>query len=81
MFFQAKNLFSKIYPTEEFLPRAPDPDEIIIGDDNDDNIKLDIQEKIADVVEGIENEVQCIQENDLNESKSLEWKASASLFI
>lgn len=68
----AKNLFSKIYPTEEFLPRAPDPDEIIIGDDDDENIKLDIQEKIADVVEGIENEVQCIQENDLNESKSLE---------
>jgi len=68
----AKNLFTKIYPKEEFLPRAPDPDEIIIGDDDDENIKLDIQEKIADVVEGIENEVQCIQENDLNESKSIE---------
>lgn len=61
-----------MYPTEEFLPRAPDPDEIVMGDDDDESIKLDIQEKIADVVEGIENEVQCIQENDLNES--LEWE-------
>lgn len=67
-FLQAKNLFTKIYPTEEFLPRAPDPDEIIIGDDDSENIKLEIQEKIADVVEGIDNEVKCIQENDLNES-------------
>ena len=49
------------------MPRAPDPEEIIIGDESE-TIKLDIQEKIADVVEGIENEVQCIQENDLNES-------------
>ncbi|XP_037048018.1 rab proteins geranylgeranyltransferase component A isoform X2 [Bradysia coprophila] len=64
----AKKLFTKIYPTEEFLPRAPDPDEIIIGDDDNENIKLEIQEKIADVVEGIDNDVKCIQENDLNES-------------
>lgn len=57
-----------MYPSEEFLPRAPDPDEIIIGDDDNENVKLEIQEKIADVVEGIEDEVKCIRENDLNES-------------
>lgn len=27
-------MFSEIYPEEEFLPRAPDPDEIIIEGDN-----------------------------------------------
>lgn len=32
--FQAKDLFERFYPTEEFLPRAPDPDEII-DDDKD----------------------------------------------
>ncbi|KAJ6649626.1 Rab proteins geranylgeranyltransferase component A [Pseudolycoriella hygida] len=62
----AKDLFTKIYPTEEFLPRAPDPDEIVIGDE-DENVKLDIQEKM--LVDEIENEVQCIEQNDLNESR------------
>lgn len=32
--FQAKRIFQKLYGDEEFLPRAPDPDEIIIEGDN-----------------------------------------------
>lgn len=32
--FQAKRIFQKLYDDEEFLPRAPDPDEIIIEGDN-----------------------------------------------
>lgn len=31
---QAKRIFQKLYGDEEFLPRAPDPDEIIIEGDN-----------------------------------------------
>lgn len=34
LFPQAKNIFSEIFPNEEFLPRAPDPEEIIFGDDD-----------------------------------------------
>lgn len=34
---QAKDIFNRIYPDQEFLPRAPDPEEIIIGDEADDN--------------------------------------------
>lgn len=30
LFFQAKEIFQRIYSAEEFLPRAPDPEEIII---------------------------------------------------
>uniref|UniRef100_A0A2M4AFS0 Rab proteins geranylgeranyltransferase component A n=1 Tax=Anopheles triannulatus TaxID=58253 RepID=A0A2M4AFS0_9DIPT len=30
---QAKRVFNDIYPGEEFLPRAPDPEEIIIGEE------------------------------------------------
>lgn len=30
---EASALFKKIYPNDEFLPRAPDPEEIIIGDE------------------------------------------------
>lgn len=32
----AKKLFEEIYPGEEFLPRAPDPEEIVIGDDGNE---------------------------------------------
>lgn len=31
---QAKKLFTQIYENEEFLPRAPDPEEIVIEGDN-----------------------------------------------
>lgn len=31
-FFQAKSIFSRICPEEEFLPRAPDPEEIVLED-------------------------------------------------
>ncbi|XP_055855161.1 rab proteins geranylgeranyltransferase component A [Episyrphus balteatus] len=30
----AKDVFDRIYPNESFLPRAPDPEEIIIGDED-----------------------------------------------
>lgn len=30
---QAKTMFREIYPDEDFLPRAPDPEEIIIGEE------------------------------------------------
>lgn len=33
----AKAIFNLMYPGEDFLPRAPEPDEIIIGDGDDEN--------------------------------------------
>ncbi|RZF47415.1 hypothetical protein LSTR_LSTR010618 [Laodelphax striatellus] len=30
---QAKEIFTKMYPDSEFLPRAPDPEEIVLEDD------------------------------------------------
>lgn len=33
---QSQMLYETIYPNEEFLPRAPDPEEIIFGDDKDE---------------------------------------------
>lgn len=32
---RAQAIFKDIYPEEEFLPRAPDPEQIIIGDEED----------------------------------------------
>lgn len=34
---EAEKIFRSVYPDLEFLPRAPDPEEIIIGDESDDN--------------------------------------------
>ena len=36
---RAKFLYQRLYPNEEFLPRAPDPDEIIIGDEHQEEKK------------------------------------------
>jgi hypothetical protein len=33
---QSRMLYSKMYPDDEFLPKAPEPEEIIIGDTEDD---------------------------------------------
>jgi Rab proteins geranylgeranyltransferase component A len=32
---EAKAMFNELYPNEEFLPRAPDPEEIIYGDEDE----------------------------------------------
>lgn len=34
---KAKAIFTAMYPSDEFLPRAPDPEEIILGDDGDES--------------------------------------------
>lgn len=31
---QAREIFNKMYPESEFLPRAPDPEEIILEEDD-----------------------------------------------
>jgi hypothetical protein len=36
---QAKQIFDEMYVGEEFLPRAPDPDEIIFGEETEDGDK------------------------------------------
>ena len=58
---QAKSIFSKLYPEDEFLPRAPDPEEIIIGDvdenviQNMENVAIQENEQIATVNEIVSN--------------------------
>lgn len=38
---QAKLLYEKMYPDDEFLPKAPEPEEIIIGDEDvEGNVNL-----------------------------------------
>jgi len=51
---QATNIFQGMYPGEEFLPRAPDPEEILIGEDDatestENNKEFDEDEKTTKV--------------------------------
>ena len=54
---QAKEIFMKMYPDSEFLPRAPDPEEIIIGEDailefdNDHNSHIEVGQETTEATE------------------------------
>lgn len=47
---QSRLLYAKMYPDDEFLPKAPEPEEIIIGDEDgsDGNVNLGV---LADLIE------------------------------
>uniref|UniRef100_A0A182K005 Rab proteins geranylgeranyltransferase component A n=1 Tax=Anopheles christyi TaxID=43041 RepID=A0A182K005_9DIPT len=53
---QAKKIFHEIYPDEEFLPRAPDPEEIIIGEEEPVPDPTDI---LQDSNEPVDNASEC----------------------
>jgi hypothetical protein len=46
---QSRLLYQKLYPEDEFLPKAPEPEEIIIGDEDatESNINLGV---LADLI-------------------------------
>merc|ERR1712126_532105 len=39
----AKSIFSGMFPGEEFLPRAPDPEEIVFGDDDNNETETKLE--------------------------------------
>merc|ERR1712098_970388 len=41
---QAKDIFQGLFSDQEFLPRAPDPEEILLGDDKDGQEKAENKE-------------------------------------
>lgn len=50
---QTKLLYEKMYPGDEFLPKAPEPEEIVIGDEDatEGNVNLGV---LADLISGNE---------------------------
>ncbi|KAG5680571.1 hypothetical protein PVAND_010068 [Polypedilum vanderplanki] len=67
---QSRLLYSKMYPNDEFLPKAPEPEEIIIGDDDDDregNVNLGV---LADLVpENKEDTDKVLEKEDMNKTQ------------
>merc|ERR1712192_119836 len=65
----ARSVHKRLYPEEEFLPRAPDPEEILIGGGEAE--EKEAQEKEADEKKGQEKEA---QEKETQEKASEEKK-------
>lgn len=55
---QTKLLYEKMYPGDEFLPKAPEPDEIIIGDEDatEGNVNLGALADLIDDKPSIDDE-------------------------
>lgn len=54
---QAREIYTGMFPGEEFLPRAPDPEEIILGEENSES--KDIESQIETSGETSDRNVEC----------------------
>lgn len=37
--FQARNIFQSMYPGEDFLPKVPDPEDVVLEDSSEDIVQ------------------------------------------
>jgi len=70
---QARQIYSGMFPGEEFLPRAPDPEEIVLGEEqevNDADVSATVNEnqQTSEEVNDLKNED---EDEDLNQSEDL----------
>lgn len=65
---QSRELYKKMYPEDEFLPKAPEPEEIVIGDEDagEGTVNLGV---LADLIDDDENKAEIVNDED---QKSLE---------
>lgn len=63
---RARSIFKDIYPDEEFLPRAPDPEEIIIGEEDAGAAAAGTADQAQEVVASAEesDKVESAREDD-----------------
>ena len=47
----ARNIYSGMFPQEEFLPRAPDPEEIVFGEEEEEDATAQAESESKDGVE------------------------------
>ena len=66
----AEKICKIIYPEDEFLPRAPDPEEIIIGGEPPNSDSKEAKEEHDEVVDSSEVVVQDVKHNDSESNKS-----------
>lgn len=74
---QSRDLYAKMYPDDEFLPKAPEPEEIVIGDEDarEGNVNLGV---LADLIDD-GNKSESLVEEEKN-SKTLDEVENAENF-
>merc|ERR1719233_1942464 len=70
---QARQIYSGMFPGEEFLPRAPDPEEIVLGEEqevNDADVSATVNEKqqTSEEINALKNEDEDEEVNDADVS-------------
>lgn len=65
---QSRLLYSKMYPEDEFLPKAPEPEEIVIGDDDgsDGNVNLGV---LADLIDEKKQETEIFNAEEVKNAE------------
>lgn len=68
---QTKLLYEKMYPDDEFLPKAPEPEEIIIGDEDgaEGSVNLGVLADLVDDGEKAENQ-SLVETSEAKEAES-----------
>jgi len=68
---EAREIYRRMYPEDEFLPRAPDPEEIVIGEQEDNGEGHDTEgdnvvgpEVRDDPVENVENDTEPVESTE-----------------
>ena len=68
---QTKLLYEKMYPDDEFLPKAPEPEEIIIGDEDGTEGGVNLG-PLADLVDEIEKSESVESPEKVEENEKIE---------
>jgi len=68
---QTRLLYEKMYPGEEFLPKAPEPEEIIIGDEDATEASVNLG-TLTDLVPGKEEEAANLVPADPSKDEAVE---------
>jgi len=63
---EAKEIYRRIYPEEEFLPRAPDPEEIVIGEQPEQDEKTAETQENSEIKEDNKEDEHSQPKNDEN---------------
>jgi hypothetical protein len=67
---QTKLLYEKMYPNDEFLPKAPEPEEIIMGDEDgtDGSVNLGVLADLVDENEKVESQCYAVENSEIIEN-------------
>ena len=73
----ARNIYSEMYPGEEFLPRAPDPEEIVFGEEGSESVENAAEENISENKDKEQEHEESIENKESNDNKEASSDATS----